>query len=115
MKRGYNKFRFIGPYLIPNDRMPTIWDIQQRVAKYYGIRLQDMVSHRRPREIAHPRQVAMYLSERLTPHSLPAIGRRFGGRDHTTVIHAMKAVQKRREADESLDRDIDALTNGLMG
>jgi chromosomal replication initiator protein len=69
--------------------------IQHVVASYYGIPVQTMVSAQRGRKYAWPRQFAMYLAHDLTPHSLVEIGRRFGFRDHTTVIHAIKAVQKR--------------------
>src|SRR3546814_7587708 len=65
-----------------------------------------MVSARRAREVARPRQVAMYLAKRLTPRSLPEIGRRFGGRDHTTVMHAVKRIEELRVEDTELDADI---------
>src|SRR5438132_68811 len=72
-------------------------------------------SARRAREVARPRQVAMYLSKQLTPKSLPDIGRRFGGRDHTTVIHAVRQIEKLRASDAELDADIRLLTRQLEG
>jgi chromosomal replication initiator protein len=72
---------------------PKIIDIQQAVAEAFGIRLIDMTSARRARSVARPRQVAMYLARQLTLKSLPQIGRAFGDRDHTTVMHAIKQVE----------------------
>jgi chromosomal replication initiator protein len=82
-----------------NDRRVTIEEIQKRVAEHYNIRLSEMYSARRARAVARPRQVAMYLSKQLTARSLPEIGRKFGGRDHTTVMHAcdkISALMKER-------------------
>lgn len=98
-----------------NQRKVSIDDIQTRVAEHYKIRKAEMTSARRAREVARPRQVAMYLSKQLTPRSLPDIGRRFGGRDHTTVIHAVKQIEKLRAADAELDGDIRLLTRQLEG
>ena len=80
--------------------------IQKKVAEYYDIRLADMMSKRRPQAIAFPRQVAMYFSRHLTKKSLPEIGNAFGGRDHTTIIHACKKVQSKIKNDQSLRRAI---------
>ncbi len=77
-----------------HEKKVTIDEIQRRVAEYYTIKLSDLLSARRAREVARPRQVAMYLAKRLTPRSLPEIGRRFGGRDHTTVMHAVKRIDR---------------------
>ena len=79
-----------------NDRRVTIEEIQKKVAEHFNIRLVDMHSARRARAVARPRQVAMYLSKQLTARSLPEIGRKFGGRDHTTVINAVKKVEDLR-------------------
>ena len=76
-----------------NDRKVTVEDIQKKVADYFNIRFNDMVSVRRSRIVARPRQVAMYKSKTYTPKSLPEIGRMFGGRDHTTVMHAIKKIK----------------------
>ena len=73
------------------------------------------VVERRTAAVVKPRQIAMYLSKALTPRSLPEIGRRFGGRDHTTVIHAVKQIERLRAADSELDADIRLLTRQLEG
>jgi hypothetical protein len=102
------------PSLCPTCGAPvsgrlTVVHIQALVAAYYKIPVREMVSERRKKEFAHPRQVAMYLAYEATPKSLPDIGKRFGGRDHTTVMHAIKQVQKRMLADPELDGDVCAL------
>jgi len=98
-----------------NQRRISIDEIQTQVSDHYRIRKAEMTSARRAREVARPRQVAMYLSKQLTPKSLPDIGRRFGGRDHTTVIHAVKQIERLRAADAELDADIRLLTRQLEG
>jgi chromosomal replication initiator protein len=98
-----------------NQRRISIDEIQTRVSEHYRIRKAEMTSARRAREVARPRQVAMYLSKQLTPRSLPEIGRRFGGRDHTTVIHAVRQIEKLRAQDPELDSDIRLLTRQLEG
>jgi chromosomal replication initiator protein len=98
-----------------HDRKVTIDDIQRRVAEHYRIKPSDMVSARRAREVARPRQVAMYLAKRLTPRSLPEIGRRFGGRDHTTVMHAVKRIEALRSEDAELNEDLLLLSRQLEG
>jgi chromosomal replication initiator protein len=92
-----------------NDRRVTIDDIQRRVAEHYNIRLADMSSPRRARAVARPRQVAMYLAKQLTSRSLPEIGRKFGGRDHTTVMHAVKKVDELQASDRGMQEDIELL------
>ena len=96
-----------------NDRRITIEDIQKRVAEHYNIRLADMHSARRARAVARPRQVAMYLAKQLTTRSLPEIGRKFGGRDHTTVMHAVKKVEELRQSDSTIAEDINLLRRML--
>src|SRR5689334_1440142 len=96
-----------------NDRRVTIEEIQKRVAEHYNIRLADMHSARRARAVARPRQVAMYLCKQLTPRSLPEIGRKFGGRDHTTVMHAVRKIEELRAADRTLAEDIELLRRML--
>ncbi len=97
------------------QRRITIDEIQRRVCDHYRIKQTEMSSARRAREVARPRQVAMYLAKQLTPRSLPEIGRRFGGRDHTTVIHAVKQIEKLRAQDAELDADVRLLTRQLEG
>lgn len=98
-----------------NDRRVTIEEIQRQVASHYNIRISDMYSARRARAIARPRQIAMYLSKQLTQRSLPEIGRKFGGRDHTTVMHAVKKVDELRATDRHFDADVDLLRRMLEG
>lgn len=98
-----------------NQRRISIDEIQTQVAEHYQIRKAEMTSARRAREVARPRQVAMYLSKQLTPKSLPDIGRRFGGRDHTTVIHAVRQIEKLRASDPDIDAAIRLLTRQLEG
>ncbi|MDE0811412.1 MAG: chromosomal replication initiator protein DnaA [Alphaproteobacteria bacterium] len=91
------------------DRRVTVEDIQRHVATHFEIRLADMHSPRRSRAVARPRQVAMYLAKHLTQQSLPDIGRRFGGRDHTTVLHAVKRVDELRSMDKQFNDEVDLL------
>ena len=98
-----------------NDRKITIEEIQRRVAEYYNVRLADMLSARRARAVARPRQVAMYLSKQLTTRSLPEIGRKFGGRDHTTVIHAVRKIDELCQVDSGIEEDVDLLRRMLEG
>jgi chromosomal replication initiator protein len=98
-----------------NQRRISIDEIQTQVAEHYRIRKAEMTSARRARDVARPRQVAMYLSKQLTPKSLPDIGRRFGGRDHTTVIHAVKQIEKLRASDPEIDAAVRLLTRQLEG
>ncbi len=98
-----------------NDRRVTIEEIQKRVASHFNIRTSDMHSARRARSVARPRQVAMYLAKQLTARSLPEIGRKFGGRDHTTVMHAVKKVDELREHDSSFAEDVELLRRMLEG
>lgn len=91
----------------------TVERIQKRVADYYNLRLSDMVSRRRPANIAFPRQIAMYLSRILTSHPLQEIGENFGGRDHGTVIHACKTVENIMDQDESVRRSVEYLKSQL--
>lgn len=98
----------------PLIRPPVpVLTIQERVASHFHIPLQEMRSSRRDREIVRPRQVAMYLSKRLTRQSLPAIGRMFGGRDHTTVIHAVRQIEKLRATDPDINAAVTALQISL--
>lgn len=89
-----------------NIQAPTIELIQREVARFYDIRITDITGRRRPESIAFPRQVAMYLSRKLTDHSLAAIGEAFGGRDHGTVIHACKMIQGRMEVEDIVRQNI---------
>ncbi|MFO1113987.1 MAG: chromosomal replication initiator protein DnaA [Rhodospirillales bacterium] len=98
-----------------NDRRITLDDIQKQVAAHFNIRVADMYSARRARSIARPRQVAMYLAKHLTSRSLPEIGRKFGGRDHTTVMHAVRKVEELRDGDAAFAEDLELLKRMLQG
>jgi chromosomal replication initiator protein len=97
-----------------NERRVTIDEIQKRVAEHFNIKLAEMTSSRRARIVARPRQVAMYLAKQLTSRSLPEIGRKFGGRDHTTVIHAVKKIEELIESDSALAEDVELLRRMLQ-
>ena len=99
-----------------NARHPfrvTIEEIQKKVAEHFAIRLADMHSPRRARMVARPRQVAMYLAKQLTSRSLPEIGRKYGGRDHTTVMHAVRKIDELRAADAAFSEDVELLRRML--
>ena len=95
------------------EKLVTIENIQKTVAQYYKLRVADLVSKRRTRSIARPRQVAMALAKELTNHSLPEIGDAFGGRDHTTVLHAYRKIQELRSTDGRLNDDYEKLVRAL--
>jgi chromosomal replication initiator protein len=96
-----------------SDRKVTIDEIIRKVADHYNLRLTDILSPRRARSVARPRQVAMFLAKKLTSKSLPEIGRRFGGRDHTTVIHAVKKIDELRSVDNQIAEDVELLRRML--
>jgi chromosomal replication initiator protein len=96
-----------------HDRRVTIEEIQRRVSEHWNIRLTDMSSARRARAVARPRQVAMFLAKQLTSRSLPEIGRKFGNRDHTTVMHAVQRVTELMERDAGFAEDVDLLRRML--
>ena len=98
-----------------HDRRITIDEIQRKVAEHFNIRLSDMHSARRARQVARPRQVAMYLAKQLTARSLPEIGRKFGGRDHTTVMHAVRKIEELSNDDASFAQDVEILRRALTG
>lgn len=95
------------------DHLITIENIQKTVAEYYNIKMADLKSKSRTRSVARPRQMAMALAKELTNHSLPEIGREFGGRDHTTVMHACKTISEMRDTDSSIQEDYTNLTRKL--
>lgn len=92
---------------------PLIALIQREVSDHFHIPGSEMLSACRSREFARPRQMAMYLSKQLTARSLPDIGRRFGGRDHTTVIHAIRQIERLRAIDSEIDADVRVLTRRI--
>jgi chromosomal replication initiator protein len=96
-------------------KLVTIENIQKTVADYFKIRMADMLSQRRSRSVARPRQVAMALAKELTTHSLPEIGDAFGGRDHTTVLHACKRIKELRNSEQRMNEDYSNLLRTLAG
>lgn len=97
------------------ERRITIDEIQRKVAEHFTLRLSDMHSSRRSRNVARPRQVAMYLCKKLTPRSLPEIGRKFGGRDHTTVMHAVRKIEELIGGDVAFEDEVKTLARKLKG
>jgi chromosomal replication initiator protein len=97
------------------DRKVTVEEIQSAVCQYYGLKPAEMGSPRRSRSVARPRQVAMFLAKALTPLSLPQIGKKFGGRDHTTVMHAVRKITQLRGVDQKIAHDVDELLRRLQG
>jgi chromosomal replication initiator protein len=96
-------------------KLVTIENIQKTVADYFKVRVSDLLSERRNRSIARPRQVAMALAKELTSHSLPEIGDAFGGRDHTTVIHACRRIKELRDVEQRVGEDYLNLLRTLTG
>jgi chromosomal replication initiator protein len=103
------------PHLRGGERRVTIDEIQKATAEHFALKQADLISERRNRAIARPRQAAMWVAKQLTTRSLPDIGRRFGGRDHTTVLHAVRRIEELRQTDTQLARDLDALMRRLRG
>ncbi len=98
-----------------SERKVSIEEIQRQVSEHYNIRLSDMIGPKRVRTFARPRQVAMYLCKQMTSRSLPEIGRRFGGRDHTTVMHGVKRIEELRAQDAQIAEDLELLRRTLEG
>ncbi len=96
-----------------SERKITVEEIQRKVSEHYNIRLSDMIGPKRLRSYARPRQVAMYLCKQLTSRSLPEIGRRFGGRDHTTVMHGVRRIEELRQSDGQIAEDLELLRRSL--
>lgn len=103
------------PNLACNERRVTVDQIQKTVAEHYQLKQADLISERRARVVARPRQVAMWLAKQITTRSLPDIGRRFGGRDHTTVLHAVRRIDALKTEDPMIARDLDVLLRKLRG
>jgi chromosomal replication initiator protein len=101
------------PHLSCTERKVTVDMIQKTVAEHYNLKQADLISERRARAVARPRQVAMWLAKQITTRSLPDIGRRFGGRDHTTVLHAVRRIESLKAEDPAIARDVDVLLRKL--
>ena len=95
------------------DRKITVEEIQRKVSDHYNIRLSDLIGPKRVRTFARPRQIAMYLAKQLTSRSLPEIGRRFGGRDHTTVMHGVRKIEELMQKDSQIADDLELLRRSL--
>jgi chromosomal replication initiator protein len=105
----------IRPHLKAGEKRITVDDIQKATADHFGLKQADLLSERRTRSVARPRQAAMWLAKQLTVRSLPDIGRRFGGRDHTTVLHAVRRIEELKQNDAQLAGDLEALVRKLRG
>jgi chromosomal replication initiator protein len=105
----------LGDTLRGAQKRVTIDEIQKLVSQHFDLKALDLVSARRARAVARPRQIAMYLAKRLTTRSLPEIGRKFGGRDHSTVIHAVKRIESLRDQDREVDGAVRVLLRQLEG
>jgi chromosomal replication initiator protein len=103
------------PHLSCTERKVTVDQIQKTVAEHYSLKQADLTSERRARAVARPRQVAMWLAKQITTRSLPDIGRRFGGRDHTTVLHAVRRIEALKAEDPVIARDVEVLLRKLRG
>jgi chromosomal replication initiator protein len=103
------------PHLSCTERKVTVDQIQKAVAEHFSLTQADLISERRARAVARPRQVAMWLAKQITTRSLPDIGRRFGGRDHTTVLHAVRRIEQLKAEDPAIARDVDVLLRKLRG
>ncbi|HEY9216562.1 MAG TPA: chromosomal replication initiator protein DnaA [Phenylobacterium sp.] len=101
------------PHLACTEKRVTVDQIQKTVAEHFGLKQADLISERRARAVARPRQAAMWLAKQITTRSLPDIGRRFGGRDHTTVLHAVRRIEELKQGDPQLARDLDVLLRKL--
>ena len=95
-------------------RVITVDKIQNTVSNYFNVSLNDMLSQRRSRPLARPRQIAMYLAKKMTSRSLPEIGRRFANRDHTTVIHAVKTINRLSQQDDEMKKNISQIKSLLL-
>ena len=118
MERPLTRESVLTPNLCPTCGAPIagrlmVTHIQALVAAYYKFPVRSMTSERGPREVAQARQVAMYLAYELTPKSMVDIGERFGGRDHTTVLHAIRCTQRRMLEDAEIEADVKALRERL--
>ena len=100
--------------VLNQTKVITVDKIQNTVSNFYNIQLSEMLSQRRSRPLARPRQIAMFLAKKMTTRSLPEIGRRFANRDHTTVIHAVKTITRLRDKDEEMAKNIAQIKSLLL-
>ena len=109
-----NSTKLLSDLISAREKIISIDNIQKKVSSYYNLALSDMTSSKRSINIARPRQIAMYLSKRLTSYSYPEIGKAFGGKDHTTVIHAVKKIESMLEIDQNLKKHIFELKENIF-
>lgn len=109
-----NTCEILRDLLRSSERVISVEEIQKKVSEHYNIKMSDMISNKRTRSIARPRQVAMYLAKNLTNKSLMDIGRKFGGKDHTTIMHAIKTVEALKAADAEISEDLHILSKTLQ-
>ena len=110
----YDCKRILKDFINYNNQSINIESIQNIVASYFNLSMQEMLSQRRSRSLARPRQIAMYLAKQYTTNSLPDIGRKFSNRDHTTVIHAVKKIQELIDKDNEVKKNITELKKKLQ-
>ena len=99
----------------PARKSITIDEIKREVATYFGIKISDLVSKRRTQNLVYPRQLAMHLCRQLTSSSLPVIGKMFGGRDHSTVIHSLNIIAQKKKTGVEVQNTIDTITRRIQG
>ena len=110
----YECKRILKDFIICNNKLINVELIQNTVAAHFNLGIQEMLSQRRSRSLARPRQIAMYLAKKLTANSLPEIGRKFSNRDHTTVIHAVKKIEELIKTDNEIRQNITEIKKGFF-
>jgi hypothetical protein len=106
---------FTPPINTRTERVVTVLDVRDATAAHFGLTLAELVSERRDHKVVRPRQIAMHLAKKLTSRSLPEIGRRFGGRDHTTVLHAVKLIERLQVENAQIGADVEAIRKKVLG
>jgi len=101
-------------WMVPDSALPKVEAVQKIVCQHFNMLRKDLLSGRRTADVVYPRQIAMFLCKEFTKRSLPEIGRRFGGRDHTTVLHAVRIVGQREKTNETLAADLKALREQIV-
>ena len=110
----YECKKILKDFINSNNKTVNVELIQNLVASHFNLNIQELLSPRRSRSLARPRQIAMYLAKKLTTRSLPEIGRRFANRDHTTVIHAVKTITRLSEQDDEMKKNINQIKSLLL-
>ena len=110
----YECKRILKDFINSNIKSVNVEFIQNLVASHFNLNIHELLSPRRPRSLARPRQIAMYLAKKLTTRSLPEIGRKFANRDHTTVIHAVKTIEKLSQENSLMKKNIEEITSIIL-